>query len=271
MRFSMTRGPTIFRAPENDEGADYGEDEGQGGEGPEDDAQEDDEGDEGLDVEDEADQGQDDDDGADEGQEPQGRQAQVGKTRGANRVAEATRIAAEAKREAAESKRELEQFRREQSQRQNQESQAQRQERLSLMDPEQRTEYLLNEQAQNFQGQLNAIRFEAQNSADRTAFEGLCARSPVAAKHAAEVETELTRLRSTGNNYAREVVLKYLIGEKALAAQPRAKGKQEREAAANRQRQSARPGRSGSDVASDSGRGGSEAQRRAKRLDGMQI
>lgn len=268
MNTRMGRGPVILCAPENDEGVDYEE---EIAEGADEDAEAGDEGEEGLDDEEDADQGQEDDDGEDEAREPEGRQAQVGKSRGANRVAEATRIAAEAKAEAAETKRELEQLRQERTQRQQQETAVQRQERLSQMDPEERTNYLLSEQAQNFQGQLNAIRFEAQNSADRTAFEGLCARSPVAQKHASEVEAELARLRSLGNNYTREVILKYLIGEKALAAQPRAKGKQEREAAANRSRQQARPGRSGSDVAADNGRGGSEAQRRAKRLDGMQI
>lgn len=268
MRSLMTRGPMVFRAPENDEGADYEE---EIAEGSDEDAEAGDEVDEGIDDEEDADQGQEDDDGEDEAREPEGRQAQVGKSRGANRVAEATRIASEAKAEAAELKRELESIRQERTQRQQQETAVQRQERLSLMDPEQRTEYLLNEQAQNFQGQLNAIRFEAQNSADRTAFEGLCARNPVAQKHAADVEAELQKLRASGNNYSRETVLAYMVGQKALAAQPRAKGKQEREAAANLRRQSARPGRNGSDVQAESGRGGTEAQRRAKRLDGMQI
>jgi len=140
-----------------------------------------------------------------------------------------------------------------------------------MMDPEDRTNYLLQEQEQRFQQRINAIEFRAQDSADRTAFDGLCARNPVASKLASEVESELARLRSLGNNYSREVVLKYLVGEKALSAQPRAKGKQERDAAARIKRETTRPSGSRSDVSTDGGRGGSEAQRRAKRLDGMQI
>jgi hypothetical protein len=256
-----------FFRPEDDEGSTTGDDyeEADEGldEGEEDDAQVE------SDDEDDADEGEGDDAGEDEGQEDRSNQV-AQRSRGESRIARLANETKEAKRIAAEAKQELENIRRTQNQR-PQETAEQRADRLAQMDPDQRTQYLLAEQAQYFSGQINEIRFTAQDSADRTAFEGLCSRNPVAARYKDAVETELQRLRATGSTAPRETILKYVIGDKALAGAPKARARAERAAAANRTRQSAKPSSSRSDVGSSSGRGGSEAQQRVKRLENINI
>ena len=264
--FATTFMALTFRSPEDDNGGDFEDQEEAPGDFDDEEGEGDaDDGDEG---EEQADLVEDDDDGEDEGQED--RPAQVAKGRGSNRVKEATRIAAEAKAEAAALKREVEALRQTQN-RTPAESPEQRAQRLANMDPDQRTEYLLNEQGQKFQNQLNQIQFASQDSADKTAFEGMCARNAVAARYKDEVETELGRLRQLGFNSPRETVLKYVIGEKALAGASKAKAKQERAAATNRTRQSARPSSSSSDMPAGNRRGGTEAEQRRKRLENMSI
>jgi hypothetical protein len=247
------------RAPENDEGFEYEE--------PQEEATDLDEGeddaDEGFEDGEEDVDGQEgpDDVGADEGQE--GRSAEVSRTRSraADRVATATRIAAEAKRRAEAAEQRLALIEQAQHQNMNRESAAQREQRLAMMDPDQRVQFLLQEQAQSFRSEINAIRFEAQDSADRTAFEALCARNPVAAKHHEKVEAELQRLRAAGQTAPRTTILKYVIGDSALAATPRARNKAAQAAAGNRARQVARPASGRSDVSSSSGRGDDRSQR----------
>jgi hypothetical protein len=251
-----------LRAPEDDNGADAGDYDEVDEIEAEDEGVEDDAAVEGDDEE-EPDQGEDDDVGADEGQEE--RPAQVAaKSRAQARVEAATKAAKEAKAEAEALRREMQGLMAERQRTQQQETQSQRAERLAQMGEAERLEYLLNEQGQNFQARLNAIQFEAQDSADRTAFEGLCSRNPTAASLKDEVESQLRQLRAAGTTAPRETVLKYLIGERALSRAPRAKAKAERSAAANRQRQSARPGSARSDVSTGRPRGDEAAQRRAR-------
>lgn len=227
----------ILRAPENDEGFDYEEADDQEIEDVEDDGLDEPEVEDVEDVEVE-------NDGRQESRE----EVERPKSRGENRVAEATRVAAEAKRRAEEAERRLAAIEQAQQQNLTRESAAQREQRLAMMDPDQRTQYLLQEQAQHFEARLNAIQFTAQDSADRTAFEALCARNPIAAKHSEKVEAELAKLRATGQTAPRATVLRYVIGDSALLATPRARTKAAQTAAGNRARQSARPASGRSDV-----------------------
>jgi hypothetical protein len=257
-----------LHSPEDDNGGDF-EDQEEGSDGVEDDEGQDDAGD-GDEGEEQTDLVEDDDDGEDEGQENRSREVSAKTSRKEGRLAVIAREAKEAKAEAAAAKRELEALRQNQN-RPPPETAEQRAQRLANMDPDQRTEYLLNEQGRKFQDQLNQIQFQSQDSADRTAFEGMCARNTVAARYKDEVESELQRLRQLGFNSPRETVLKYVIGEKALAGASKAKAKQERTAATNRTRQQARPSSSTSDVPAGNRRGGSEKEQRARRLENMSI
>jgi hypothetical protein len=176
-------------------------------------------------------------------------------------------------REAREAKEEIARLRAEAQQRPTQpaETAAQRAERLAMMDPDQRVDYLLNEQRQQFGNELAQIRFQTADSADRTAFDGLCARNPVASKLRDNVESYLADMRRNGTNAPRETVLKYVIGDRALANAGRATGKARRTAEDNRSRQAARPSSPRNDTRGESSRSGSEREARAKRLEDQLI
>jgi hypothetical protein len=151
------------------------------------------------------------------------------------------------------------------------ETPAQRAERLSMMDPDERVQFLLDEQRQQFEGRFGQLQFQTTESADRTAYEALCARNPAASRLQGQVETYLAEMRRNGTTAPRETVLKFLIGERALANAGRANGRQAKRADDNRQRQTARPGNSRSDNAPARDRGLSEQDARRKRLEDMEI
>lgn len=189
-------------------------------------------------------------------------------SRGENRVAAATRAAAEAKADAAAARRELEAFRAERNQ-PPRETQAQLNERLAQMEPWERTEFFRQQDRAEMAGHLQRIEFNANESADKTAYAALAARVPAAAKYAQDVEDRLASMRSQGTTAPRETVLRWVIGDKALANATRATGKAKKSADANRDRQTARPG-SGRGDAAPSDRRDTRAAR-DKRLENMNI
>lgn len=208
-----------------------------------------------------------DDDGQEDGQAEVSRPA----SRGGNRIATlaAERAAEKARADALE--RELAQIRQGQTQQQQHQAAEEERQRLALMDPEERAEYRIRQSEQRTQQVLNEIRFQAADSADKTAFEGLCARNPSAAALKDEVEQALQTMRASGTTAPRETVLKYLLGEKALSKAPRASAAAARKSAANRERQQARAVNGRGDVPANGGRRGSEAEQRRRRLENMEI
>ena len=190
-------------------------------------------------------------------------------SRGENRVAAATRTAAEAKRKADDLQRELDQLKAERNQ-PPRETPDQVRERLAQMDPVERLEYLREQDRREFTSTLQRIEFNAQDSSDKTAFEALCARNPVASKLRDDVEARLADMRRSGTTAPRETVLRWVIGDRALANAGRATGKARKTADANRARQTARPGNSRGDApATDRRSIGSQA--RDKRLNDINI
>jgi hypothetical protein len=209
--------------------------------------------------------------GAADGERQEASGRQEGSVRQPSR---AERRVHQALREAKEAKAEVERLRGEAQQRtiqQNQETPAQRAERLAMMDPDDRVNYLLQEQGQRFNNELAQIRFQSADSADRTAFESLCARNPVASKLAGQVEERLAELRRNGTTAPRDTVLKYLIGERAMANAGRAKGKATRVAATNTARQTSRPASARNDTGGENRRATGEQEARRKRLEDIQI
>lgn len=203
-------------------------------------------------------------DGEDDGQEDN-RSSQVRKPSRAQ-----SRIEALA-REARETKAELERLKAERQQadfqRQQRETAAQEAERLAMMDPEEKVSYLLQKQEQQSNARYAALEFRLQDSADKTEFRALAARSAVAAKLEPEVEKYLAEMRRNGTNAPRETILRYVIGDRALANSGRAKGKATAAAAGRRAQQSARPTGGRSDVSTGSARGGKTAYDRIKDLE----
>lgn len=184
-------------------------------------------------------------------------------SRGENRVATATRIAAEAKAEAKAAREELAALRAAQT-RQPVESQTQRQERLSQMEPWERTEFLTNER-------MAALEWNANERADKAAFQMLCMSDPVAAKLKDDVEARLNTMRASGQTVDRETLYTFMLGERAKANRGRATGRAQKAATANRERQTARPGNSRGDTAPSDQRAANTAAARNKRLENMNI
>jgi hypothetical protein len=243
-------------APENDEGFEELDDV----------AGATDEGEEEFDDQDE-DQELDEDQVEDElGEEDDEPPAPAPRTRGENRVAAATRAAKEAKAEAAETKRQLAEL----QQRINaprQETPEQFRERIASMDQVQFAEFILQQQAATNQ----QLQFQAQESADKTAYEALAARSPVAAKFRDDVEARLAQMRAGGTTAPRETILRWVIGDRALANAGRATGKAKRAADTNRERNTARPPAGRGDTAASNARGANSASARDKRLENFNI
>lgn len=257
-RYAMTRGPMIFRAPEDDSGFDpdlEADDTFQDEDPPEDDEAPEDE----LEV--------DELDEEPEAPEPQPQRAQ--------RQSFAQRVETVAQRKAAETEARLRQefeARIAQMNQQPRETPQQLQERLSMMDPLDRLEYQRQSDFNAMTARLQQIEFNSQDSADRTAFEALASRTPAAAKLRTEVEARLADMRRTGVTAPRETILKYLIGERALANASRATGRAQRTAANNRGQQQGRPSGARGDTAPPAtGRNANTPEARARRLEGQNI
>lgn len=222
-----------------------------------------------------ADHSEDDDAGADEGQA--GQPAQVaGKPRSAATIAvqEAKRAAKEAKAEAEATRRELEQLRQQRQQAQTAEQQAIEAERVRLMAPDERYDYLLNKQKQEFDGRFGALQFQMQDNADRVSFDNLCARDPALAAVRDDVEAQLADFRRQGQaGPTRENLANWFIGKRAR--ERAAKGgaaKQRGKGAARVAAAQAKPAGGRSDVRTGSERrGGDERAARAARLGDVQI
>lgn len=150
------------------------------------------------------------------------------------------------------------------------ETAAQREQRLANLEPWERTEVLRQEDSARMNQTLARIEWESKETADKAAYESLCARAPVAAKLKDEVETRLADMRKAGTTAPRETVLRWVIGDRALANGSKAAGKARTTAAGNRERQATRPA-SGRGDAAPEGRRGTQDQARAKRLDTYQL
>lgn len=88
---------------------------------------------------------------------------------------------------------------------------------LNSLPPAERKQAELQIELANHRGQMATIRFEMQDSADKSAYEARAASNPVYRKYAAQVEAKLMDLRKNQNlNAPREEILKHIIGELVL-------------------------------------------------------
>ena len=148
--------------------------------------------------------------------------------------------------------------------RQPTESAAQRQARLAEMEPWERDALLTNER-------LTAFEAATTERMDKQYFDSLCARDPIAAKMAPEVERELAALRLRGQNVDRDTMLTFLLGQQARKNAGRATGRAARAAAGNRDRQTTRPGSGRSDTSPVDRRETNTKAARDKRLENYQL
>lgn len=252
-RFAMLRGPQILRAPEDDQGSEYDD--------PIDDA---DDGDiEEPDDQDDRDE-PDDDESIDEGDDdPVAPVRQP--SRGENRIAALARETKAAKDRADLLERQLTDIQNRQSQ-PAQPTQAQIDAHLATLEPWERTEFLRQQDANRVNQTLAQMQFQQQEQMDRIAYESLKTRAPIAAKLERDVETRLAEMRRNGTTAPRETVLRWVIGDRALANAGRAAGKAQRTATANRERQAGRPGGARGDAVGSDDRRANSAAAREKRL-----
>ena len=163
-------------------------------------------------------------------------------------VVRAQRLAREARAEADKNARELADLRAEvQRQRAPSETPEQEAARLSLMDPDQRSEYRFNKAMENQNRQMAAMHARLADQSDKSTFAAACVSDPLLKTVATEVETELAKIRAQGQNVDREALANYLIGKRARSRAPGAVNKQRRAGERNIARQQTRPSAGRSD------------------------
>jgi len=141
-------------------------------------------------------------------------------------------------------------------------------EEMSLWSTDQIVQYRLDKATGKFNQTLQQMQFQNQESSDKTSFQSLCATDARAKKYADEVETRLLELRRQGQNAQREVILKYLLGEKLLQQSAKATSQQRKQGEQRiaRQRGSNPPPRSDTRAGRQAE---TEAEKRAKRLENV--
>lgn len=92
-----------------------------------------------------------------------------------------------------------------------------REAKLAVMEPYERDAYLQNERIANLEQQLKMSALNSQDSEDRIRFDVKAESNPVYAKYKGQVEEKVQELRAKGIVAQRDAVLKFMIGEAALA------------------------------------------------------
>ncbi len=171
-------------------------------------------------------------------------------SRGEARIQRLANEAKAAREEAAAARREAEDLRRQTWQQQSQVTAQQEQERLALMLPEERTTYQLSKMQQQFQQERAQDRAATAELLDQTKYDAKATINPVYGKFKDEVEKRFQEHKQQGAPVAREILLKLILGERALEGARNPKVKQQ---AANRV--------AAQKVSSGSGKGSAAADR----------
>lgn len=204
---------------------------------------------------------------APEGEEPEEPEPSRRPSRARTRIEALDREVREAREREEAWKREREQLLAGQSRTSAEQRDREERERLAQMDPLERAEYLARATGQRVDQQIGALSRQIADSSDRAAFAEACAANPALAKVKDEVETELAKLRQGNVNMPRETLAAYLIGKSALSKAPKARASAAKRAAANLDRERARPAGGASDAPSR-GRETDDKAARDKRLEG---
>jgi len=130
------------------------------------------------------------------------------------------------------------------------ESPEQRAQRRALLTPQEQMQEDLRESEARVTQIVQSTQAQNAEFADRTAFQAQCAVNPLYAKYAPKVEGKLAELRTQGSNVSREAILRWMIGDAAIARMSSKEGKKEvRDAQTRVRRQTVRPPGGGSDTA----------------------
>ena len=176
----------------------------------------------------------------------------------------------EARERADRLERELAEVRRAQLGRGAEEARRAEDERLALMSTEEKLAYYRQQDQRVADQRFSTLQFQLQDERDADRFERLCDRNPAIAAVAEEVDRVLAAERAAGRAGAsREIIAKYVIGDRALKNAGRTKGKAVKRAEASKKRETASAGATRSQQTKSDSRGGSEAEQRRKRLEGI--
>jgi hypothetical protein len=263
-RHLMMSGATIFRAPENDEGHDDGN---EAFSFEDDDLTDFEDQDDGGDQDDDAGEAGDDD--QDDDDAPRERQAKK-PSRAQQRIQTVQREVREARERADRLEREMTELRTQRTQPSAAEQAAAERDLLATMTPEERIEYRLDKQERLNTQRAHQLQIQTADIADRADFNARCAGNKTLASIATKVEEAVSKARAQGSTTDRMTIAKYLIGEMLMEKGAKVGTKQRRQAANNREREQGRPGGARSDTRANSGKLDDAAARR-KRLDGQLI
>jgi len=139
-------------------------------------------------------------------------------------------------------------------------------ERIANMDPDERLAYQARQSEERTSRELLSLRQQVADSTDRSEFAAACAANPALAKVKDQVEAELKKLRASGTDVPRGTLAAYLIGQQVLEKAPKARERAVKRAAANLDRERARPTGGASDAPAR-GRTNDDKAARDKRLE----
>lgn len=152
------------------------------------------------------------------------------------------------------------------------ESEAERAARLATMTTPEVIAETLRESEARFTQRLNTVASQTADQADRAAFKAKATSIPQRARYQDPVETRLAELRRQGINLDRDVLLKYIVGEKIVDSWDSPKENRTVNDAARRvQARRGRPSNPGSDTARTGRNERDDAAARVRRLENMQI
>lgn len=191
-----------------------------------------------------------------EGEKPQ-------RTRGQNRFQTLSNENKQLKERLDRQERERQEERRQQWQQNQARTEAEERERLALMTPDERADYRISQMERRTNETLRQSQLQTNIHLDRNAYEAKAAVNPVYARYRDEVEAKFQEHLARGAPVEREVILKYLLGEKALNGAGKSRDAARR-GRARVERERVPPAGGKGDASSQRGRVGSTAEERLK-------
>jgi hypothetical protein len=140
-------------------------------------------------------------------------------------------------------------------------------ERLMAMSPEERLEFKAEQAEGRMRLMMQQSEFRVADANDRADYMAKAVKNPIYAKYADEVEKRIDAARKQGANFTREVMAKYVAGEKLIAAAEKGGNKkQKKEAASNVSRSKSSATKAVGDKKLNGARGAEDWAARMERL-----
>ena len=145
--------------------------------------------------------------------------------------------------------------------------------RLETMTESERIAHYRQKDREEFQQEVNGLKFQQWDSTDRMEFRQLVREDPAVARVRDKVEVEFERLRAQGRPVAREILANQEIAKLYRAELGKSGTKQRERAAAGVKRETVRPRQTRSDVPAERTRrsGGDEKEARLNRIKDLQL